>query len=66
VVPARLTVAARWGPGVTLRCGTRMARPVRLPWETCLVARPHPGDWRMRHLVACIRLVLSMGAWTSS
>jgi uncharacterized protein len=27
--PARLTVAVRWGPGLTLRCGTRMARPVR-------------------------------------
>src|SRR4029450_3695747 len=26
---ARLTVAVRWGPGLTLRCGTRMARPVR-------------------------------------
>src|SRR5215218_10044713 len=27
--PARLSVAVRWGPGLTLRCGTRMARPVR-------------------------------------
>jgi hypothetical protein len=27
--PARLTVAVRWGPGLTRRCGTRMARPVR-------------------------------------
>jgi hypothetical protein len=27
--PARLTVAVRWEPGLTLRCGTRMARPVR-------------------------------------
>jgi Transposase len=29
VGPARLTVTVRWGPGLTLRCGTRMARPVR-------------------------------------
>jgi len=25
--PVRLTVAVRWGPGLTVRCGTRMARP---------------------------------------
>jgi hypothetical protein len=29
--------------------------------ETCLVARRHPGDWRMDHLVARVRLVLLNG-----
>jgi hypothetical protein len=29
--------------------------------ETSLVARHHPGDWRMDHLVASVRLVLLNG-----
>jgi hypothetical protein len=27
-----VTVVVRWGPGSTLGCGTRMARPVRNGW----------------------------------
>src|SRR5215218_7891957 len=41
--PARLTVAVRWRPGLTVRCGTRMARPGRPALgETCLAGL---GAW---------------------